>query len=143
MNDMNDVHSVSDMGDADFVQAFLDGSLPPTQFHHRDHLRLTWFLIRREGMERAMEMTAASIQRFATQHGQAAKYHETMTRFWVRIVGHAIAARPDIVAFSEFLDAFPWLLDTGLPFRHWRRETMGSAEARAGWVEPDVLALPA
>jgi len=143
MTHMNDMHGASEMSDADFVQAFMDGSLPPVRFHHRDHLRLTWFLIRQFGMERAMELTAGGIRRFATRHGQEGKYHETMTRFWVRIVGHAIEARPDIVEFGAFLEAFPWLLDTGLPYRHWRRETMGSADARAGWVEPDVLALPA
>ncbi len=137
------VSDVSDVSDADFVHAFLDGSLPPTQFHHRDHLRLVWFLIRQFGLARAMETTTTGIQRFAAQHGQAEKYHETMTRFWVRIVGHMLEARPDITEFGAFLAAFPLLLDAGLPYRHWRRETMGSAEARAQWVEPDVLALPA
>jgi hypothetical protein len=34
------------------------------------------------------------------------------------------------------------LLDKGLPYRHWQHETMGSAAARARWVEPDLLALP-
>ena len=131
------------MGDADFVAAFMDGSLPNARFHHRDHLRLVWLLIRREGAERAMEMTTASIRRFATLHGQAEKYHETMTRFWVRVVGHMMGARSDITEFADFLAAFPLLLEKDLPYRHWRRETMGSAEARAGWVEPDVLALPA
>jgi hypothetical protein len=28
------------MTDDEFVRAVLDGSLPPSQFHHRDHLRL-------------------------------------------------------------------------------------------------------
>lgn len=43
---MSETHVLSD---AEFAQAFLDGSLPNEQFHHRDHLRLVWFLIRREG----------------------------------------------------------------------------------------------
>lgn len=143
MSDMSEMHDVQDMSDGDFVKAFLDGSLPPAQFHHRDHLRLVWFLIRREGLERAAEMTTTGIRRFAARHGQAGKYHETMTRFWVRVVGHTIEARPDVTEFGGFLATFPMLLDKDLPYRHWRRETMGSAEARAGWVEPDVLALPA
>lgn len=140
---LHDTHDTRDMSDVEFVAAFMDGSLPNARFHHRDHLRLVWVLIRREGVERAMELTTAGIREFAERHGHAAKYHETMTRFWVRIVGHALAARPNIVEFSDFLAAFPLLLEKDLPYRHWRRETMGSAEARAGWVEPDVLALPA
>ncbi len=130
------------MTDDDFVTAFLSGSLPPTQFHHRDHLRLTWALVRLTGVEAAMKRITSGIRYFATQHGQAEKYHETMTRFWVLLVGHMVAARPDITTFDEFLAAFPMLLDKDLPYRHWRRETMLSSDARAHWVEPDILALP-
>ena len=131
------------MTDDDFVTAFLSGSLPPTQFHHRDHLRLTWTLIRLTGEEQAMKRVTSGIRYFATQHGHAEKYHETMTRFWVLLVGHMVAARPDITTFDEFLAAFPMLLDKDLPYRHWRRETMLSPDARAHWVDPDILALPA
>ena len=130
------------MTDDEFVQAFLTGNLPPTQFHHRDHLRLTWVLVRLTGVEEAMKRITSGIRYFATLHGQAEKYHETMTRFWVRIVGHAVAARPDITAFEDFLAAFPLLLEKDLPYHHWRRETMLSPDARAHWVEPDLLALP-
>ncbi len=130
------------MTDDEFVQAFLTGTLPPTQFHHRDHLRLTWVLVRLTGVEEATKRITSGIRYFATLHGQAEKYHETMTRFWVRVVGHAVAARPDITTFEDFLAAFPLLLEKDLPYRHWRRETMLSPDARAHWVEPDLLALP-
>jgi hypothetical protein len=131
------------VNDDDFVRAFLEGSLPPTQFHHRDHLRLAWYLTRRLGGAGATGAITSGIRRFAAQHGQADKYHETLTRFWVRIVGHLIDARPDVAEFERFLATFPHLLDKDLPYRHWRRETMGSPGARARWVEPDLLALPA
>jgi hypothetical protein len=131
------------MSDEEFVRAFLDGSLPPSQFHHRDHLRLSWCLIRQRGAEPAAGAISTGIQRFATHHGQAAKYHETLTRFWVRLVAHLMAAHPEIASFDDFIAAFPHLLDKDLPYRHWRRETMGNATARATWVEPDLLPLPA
>ena len=129
--------------DDEFVRDFLSGALPPSQFHHRDHLRLTWTLTRRLGGDEAGRVIAEGIRRFATRHGQEAKYHETMTRFWARLVNHLIQTHPDITDFSTFLAAFPLLLDKDLPFRHWSRETMFSAEARVRWVEPDLLALPA
>lgn len=131
------------MTDDDFVSAFLHGSLPPQQFHHRDHLRLTWCLVRRDGEKAATSEIATGIREFATRHGQAGKYHETLTRFWIRIVGHMVAARPEIADFETFLAAFPQLLDKNLPYRHWRRETMWDAAARQAWVAPDLLALPA
>jgi hypothetical protein len=134
---------MSDMTDSEFARAFLHGALPPERFHHRDHLRLAWVLVRERGVEEAAPMIAASIQSLAQRHGQAEKYHETMTQFWVRVTGYHVNAHPNITDFDAFLAAFPALLDTGLPYRHWRRETMASEPARARWVEPDLHPLPA
>jgi len=134
---------MSQLTDEQFVRAFLSGAIPPAQFHHRDHLRLTWCLTRQLGSAPAARPISTAIRQFATQHGQAAKYHETLTQAWIRIVGHLVASRPDITEFDAFVAAFPQLLDKELPYRHWRRETMASAAARAGWVEPDLRALPA
>ncbi|HKD77433.1 MAG TPA: hypothetical protein VKB76_18145 [Ktedonobacterales bacterium] len=134
---------MSHMADDDFAHAFLHGSLPPEQFHHRDHLRLAWYLTRSLGLVDATQAITGGIRGFATQHGHAEKYHETLTQFWVRIVGYLVESRPDITAFETFLATFPHLLDADLPYRHWRRETMRSPTARAQWVAPDILALPA
>ena len=129
--------------DDEFVRAFHSGALPNERFHHRDHLRLAWFLSRKLGPEEASRAISSGIQRFAAHHGHAAKYHETMTVFWVRIVGHLVTSHPDIADFETFLATFPMLLDKDLPYRHWRRETMNAPAARAHWVEPDLLGLPA
>ncbi len=131
------------MTDAEFVAAVLSGALAPTAFHHRDHLRLAWCLVRQSGVEAASRTIADGIRAFATRHGQAEKYHETLTRCWVRLVHHAIAARPEVATFDQFLAAFPWLLEQDLPYRHWSRAVMQGQEARARWVEPDLRALPA
>jgi hypothetical protein len=132
-----------DLTDDDFVTAFLAGALSPAAFHHRDHLRLAWCLIRRSGVAAATATITEGIRHFAAQHGQADKYHETLTRFWVRIVSHHIDASPGLTSFERFIATFPQLLDKDLPSQHWRRETMQRSDARAHWVEPDLLALPA
>jgi hypothetical protein len=130
------------MNDEELLHAFHQGSLTPTGFHHRDHLHLTWTLIQRHGEATAMRVICAGIQRLATLHGHAEKYHETLTRFWVRAVALHLAQHPEMTSFDEFIAVCPQLLDKDLPYRHWRRETMTSAQARAHWVEPDLLALP-
>lgn len=131
------------MSDDEFARAFLAGTLSVSQFHHRDHLRLGWVLVRQQGVESATQAVVSGIRRFAAHHGQATKYHETVTLFWVRLVGHLVATRPDLAAFDAFMGAFPHLLDKNLPYRHWRRATMESPAARAGWVAPDLLPLSA
>jgi hypothetical protein len=130
------------MNDEEFVRAFLDRSLSPTGFHHRDHVRLAWLLVRQRDVEWATGTLTQGIRRLAAAYGQADKYHETLTRFWVRLVGHLEQARPDIADFEAFVAAFPHVLDKELPYRHWRRDTLGSPTARAAWVDPDLLALP-
>ena len=128
--------------DEQFFAAFTAGQIANYDFHHRDHLRLAWIQIRRLGLPRASEAVTAAIQQFAARHGHGDRYHETMTRFWLRVVGMGITRHPTL-AFDELLAAEPHLLDKNLPYGHWSRERMGSAEARQRWVEPDVRLMPA
>ncbi len=130
------------LSDNDFLRAFFSAELSNVDFHHRDHLRLTWLMVRRQGPMEAEAAVTAGIQHFAAVHGHAARYHDTMTRFWVRLMAHAVATRPEIEDFDAFLAAYPMLLDPTLPFKHWRREAMFTPEARAEWSEPDLLPLP-
>jgi hypothetical protein len=130
------------LSDDEFLRAFFSLTLPNSEFRHRDHLRLTWLAVRRHGGEMAEEVVTAGIRRFAEHNGHAALYHDTMTRFWVRLVAHAVAARPEIAAFDDFLEAFPLLLDKRVFLRHWSQEAMFAADARAGWRAPDLVPLP-
>jgi hypothetical protein len=128
--------------DDEFLRAFFGLTLPNSEFRHRDHLRLAWLAVRRHGSTDAEDVVATGIHRFALHQSHGPLYHETMTRFWVRLVAHAVSDRPEIVNFDEFLAAYPLLLDKNTPLRHWSRETMFGAEARAAWQEPDLVALP-
>lgn len=116
-------------------------SLPDGRLGHCEHLRLAWLAARES--RRPAELVRDAIQRYAAAHGAAAKYHETVTLFWVQLVAHCVAERRDLDDFDAFLAAFPLLLDKRALTRHWRAETIFSDEARAAWVEPDLLPLPA
>lgn len=128
--------------DDEFLRAFFAADLANSDFHHRDHLRLAWLLVRSDGLAEAEVRVSRGIQHFAAVHGHASRYHDTMTRFWVRLVAHAVAARKDIDDFDAFLAAYPMLLNSGLPFKHWSRATMLGPDARAEWREPDLAPLP-
>lgn len=128
--------------DDEFLRAFFSLALPNSEFHHHDHLRLAWLAVRRHGGGLAEEVVTAGIQKFAEHHSHGPRYHDTMTRFWVRLVAHAVSNRPEIEDFDEFLAAYPLLLDKNTPLRHWSREAMFGSEARAAWQDPDLVALP-
>jgi hypothetical protein len=130
------------MTDDEFLRAFFDLSLPNSAFRHRDHLRLAWLVVRREGAEAAEEVVAGGIRRFAAAHGHADRFHATLTRFWVRLVAHAMQAGPAGADFEAVLSAHPLLLDPLTPLRHWSRDVLFGVEARAAWRAPDVAALP-
>ena len=89
------------MTDQEFLHAFESGRIPPAEFHHRDHLRLAWVQVRKLGAEQAAGAVAEGIGRFAGAHGQHRLYHETLTRFWVRIVAHC--SQPTFEATLELV----------------------------------------
>lgn len=110
-------------------------------FGHREHLHLTWLAIRRHGHAAALELISNGIRRTARYAGAPQKYHATMSRAWVELVGHHVAAdaAPD---FDEFAAANPLLLDKRLLSRFYESPTLATAAARNGWVEPDRASFP-
>ncbi|MGA7910046.1 MAG: hypothetical protein WB682_05245 [Candidatus Dormiibacterota bacterium] len=130
------------LSDDEFLRAFFNRTLASSEFRNREHLRLAWLAVRRHGGSAAEEVVTAGIRKFAEHNSHRPLYHDTMTRFWVRLIDHAVSDRPEIVDFEEFLSAYPLLLDKNTPLRHWSREAMFDAEARAGWREPDLVAVP-
>jgi hypothetical protein len=112
------------------------------RFGHRQHIHLTWLAVRRYGTRAAITLVSDGIQRTARYAGAPQKYHATISRAWVELVGHHAAAG-DLVSFDEFADRYPALLDKRLLSRHYSSVTLASATARTEWVQPDLAPLPA
>ena len=128
------------MSDADFLAAFESASL--TESHHRDHIRMTWLYLRRGGLVVGARRVGRGIERFAAARGATTLYNETLTRLWIRLLAAALAADGGADSFEDFARVRAELLDKEYAFTCYRRETLTSAEARAGWVEPDLALLP-
>ena len=127
------------MTDETFLVRFEAASL--RSFDHADHLRVAFAYARRGGIEHAVARARDGLRRFAAAHGEPGRYHETLTTAWARVVAHyALQARYD--DFDAFLAAHTRLADRDLLWAHYSRERLFSAAARAGFVEPDLLALP-
>lgn len=129
--------------DEAFRRAFERCEIPNDAFHHRDHLRLAWIYLREVGPDAAAVRVSAGIRRYAEYHGAGARYHETLSRVWVRIVALAIAETPAAGAFHELLTLRPHLLDKKLPLKHYSPATLWGKIARERWIEPDLQAFPA
>jgi hypothetical protein len=128
--------------DAEFLRAFDAGRLPEDGFGHREHLRLAWILIGRLGLPAATPEIERRLRHLAEAHGMPERYNRTLTLFWVRLVAH-VAARSPAASFADFLAAEGWLMNPGLARRHYSQELLSSDRARARWVAPDLIAMPA
>jgi predicted unusual protein kinase regulating ubiquinone biosynthesis (AarF/ABC1/UbiB family) len=102
---------------------------------------MAWLYLRRDGPEAGEARVLDGVRRLAAAKGAAGLYHETLTRFWVRVIRHVdLVSRP--ARFDDLLSFFPRLTDKDLPLLHYRRTTLWGVAARSGWVEPDLRALP-
>jgi hypothetical protein len=110
-------------------------------FGHRQHVHLTWLAVRRYGTAAAVDLVSDGIRRTARYAGAPQKYHATVSRAWVELVGHHAVAS-DILDFASFADYHPTLLDKRLLTRFYRPATLASTQARAGWIAPDLAPFP-
>jgi hypothetical protein len=130
------------MAEDEFVERVEACRYPNDQFHHGDHIRLAWIYVRRYGSREAGERISATIKGFARSLGHEKKYHETLSRAWLRLVAVAQQATPKIILFDEFLAKHGWLLDRGALSAFYTGARLGTDAARSGWVEPDKRPLP-
>lgn len=130
------------LNDEEFLRAFETCELPNTAFHHGDHVRAAWLYVRRFGESDAATRLSERILRFATHYGSPQKYHYTMTVAWVRLIAAAQRDTPNVVRFEDFLAAHPHLLDMRALSKYYSASRLGSAAARAEWIEPDLQMLP-
>ncbi|MGW6709087.1 hypothetical protein ACWGDE_29945 [Streptomyces sp. NPDC054956] len=127
-----------------FEEMFAEVMATADRFGHRQHVQLTWLAVRRHGVPSAATLVAEGIQRTATAAGAPQKYHATLTRAWVELVGHHATRAPagDAEDFDAFADRNPDLLDKDLLARFYRPGTLAAPEARTTWVEPDLAPFP-
>jgi hypothetical protein len=111
-------------------------------FGHRQHLELAWRYLAMHGTELAPSAVTEAIRQVAAAHGQESRFHETITRSWVRCVA-VHRERWPADTFAEFLRRNPQLLDPGLLGLFYSPELLSSPEARGRWVTPDRRELPA
>ena len=112
------------------------------RFGHREHIQLAFIAGRRHGAAAVSDLMRDWIGEIAAAHGAPHKYHDTITIAWARLVAHHVATDNED-DFDEFIHRNPGLLDKSLLARHYTSSVLGSAEARSGWVPPDLIPLPA
>lgn len=111
------------------------------RFGHRQHVQLTWLAVRRYGTPATIDLVGDGLRRLTHHAGVPQKYNATVSRAWVELIGHHTVEDREL-DFDEFIDHNGALLDKRLLTRFYRSRTLAGAEARAGWVEPDLAPFP-
>lgn len=126
---------------ADFDQLFAEVTAQGARFGHRQHVHLTWLAVRACGTSAAIRLVSEGIQRTARYAGAPQKYHATVSRASVELVGHHAAAyrTEDFDTFAAHNTA---LLDKRLLTRFYQPATLASRGAKTGWTEPDRAPFP-
>ena len=127
------------MNDRDFLAAFADGSLPENCFHHRDHVRAAWLLLRQMPPAAALDRFSGALRRFAAAKGKTDLYHETITWAYLLLINERMERSGRDREWEEFAGRNPDLL-TWRPSvldGYYRPETLGSDLARRVFLLPD------
>jgi hypothetical protein len=124
------------------VQRFETCIYAPEEFFHARHLTVAaWYFLRLD-TRTAEERTRAGLLKFIRHHGKNA-YHETITEFWLRLANHRIrqaeAGSDSLALVNEIVGS---LSDKNLIYKHYSRKLLESADAKAGWVAPDLAPMP-
>jgi hypothetical protein len=132
------------MTDEEFVVAFEQCTLPEEEWTHGAHVRMAWLYLRRGKLAEMVPLVRQGIKRYNATLNKTLAYHETITRAYLILIDDRMQGSGDAASFEEFCARNTDLLDSKLSalLRHYRKETLFSARARAEFVEPDLAPFP-
>jgi hypothetical protein len=148
----DDVNRESEIVLDDFIHRFETKTLKKSEWTHAAHLRIGGVYVLAHGQAAALAKLRVGICRLNESHGvinsDTGGYHETLTRFWLAIIGHFLSehhhahddwSRADRI--GALIDAFGHR--SGLFRDYWSTDLVKSVAARRAWFPPDKLMLDA
>jgi len=91
--------------------------------------------------DQALERMRSGLQRFLAHHDKQG-YHETITRFWIELLGSFLGKFGDGIATTLKVNrALECYGSKDVLFSYYTRERVMSDIARQEWVEPDLRAI--
>jgi hypothetical protein len=125
--------------DEELLSSFEDTSLPLSDFHHAEHLRVAFLYLRRYPLLDVLARFPSALQRYAAAHGKAGLYHQTISWAFLFIVQERMAAGGGTKGWEDFaarnLDLFAG--QDAVLGKYYREQTLGSPAARERFLMPD------
>ena len=118
------------------IAQFRSGGLDPTRFHHRDHVRVAFEMLRRAPFLEVAPAYAEALRDLACRSGRPDAYHETITIGFLALVGERLVAERG-GDFGRFERENHDLFDKRLLLRWYSAERLGSDAARRTFLLPE------
>lgn len=112
-------------------------------FTHRSHLTVAAYYLHSSSQLEATQRMRTGLLRFLDHHGIGrAKFHETLTIFWIRTVSTFLARSDRELTLLEVTNAvIESLGDSRLVFEYYSEKLLWANETRESWVAPDLRDL--
>jgi hypothetical protein len=130
------------------IARFEDSTLPKAEWTHQAHLTVGLWYASQLPFEDALVTVREGIRKMNAAHGVATTptggYHETITRFYMMVISRYVAEEAEAAGSDWAAKVHHLLARYGareLPLRHYSKDRLMSADARFGWVEPDLLPI--
>jgi hypothetical protein len=125
------------------VEGFESCTTSKDEFPHRSHLTVAVYYLYNSTEVDVTDRMRTGLLRFLDHHGVGrAKYHETMTVFWLKTLSEFLAQLDVKLSLLEKTNAAVESLgDSRLVYDYYSKELLASEEARKGWREPDLRAM--
>jgi len=131
--------------DQSVVKAIVDrfecGDFKIEEFTHALHVTVAaWYLCEVTADEGLVRMRAG-LRRFIEHHGKQG-YHETITRFWMELIGSCLSQMPGETSITRRVNQVVERYGSKeVLFEYYTREHVMSDLAKKEWVEPDLKAI--
>jgi hypothetical protein len=122
--------------DQELIDAFTRCALPPSEFRHREHVRVAWYYLQREPLGAAIARFSEDLRRFATANGAAGVYHETITWAFVVVINERLERTGRERSFAEFAAENADLFEKSCLLRYYDPSTLASPLAKKTFILP-------
>ncbi|MFQ6005587.1 MAG: hypothetical protein ACE5OQ_08780 [Woeseia sp.] len=122
------------------IDAFESGSIDPGSFDHGAHVYVGWLYLQQYDFEEAIDKFCAALRRLTRKLGLEAKYHETITRFFLILIAERLssAKTSDWISFKrdnpDLTATQPSIIN-----QYYSEERLGMPLARTQFVLPDRI----
>lgn len=119
-----------------FLEEFLAGDIPAAEFHHADHVRAGYELLRKMDFLDAVSAYGRALKVMTARVGKPEKLHHTITIAFLAVIAERMEQAP-AGDFETFLAANPDLMDRAILSRWYQPEHLRSDATRNRFVLPD------